>query len=477
MKLAMATALASVVVACGSKAPPEAPVAGGAAVAGPDAVDRVIAAVRARAHVPGMAVAIVRDGVADVRTAGVASLEWDAPVTRRTAFQIASSTKVFTGTLVLLLVQDGLLALDQPVSAYLADAPPAWRAMTVAQLAAHASGIADLDDLRTPGDAARAYRDAREPPLRTAPGAAAAYGRTDFAVLQVLLERVSGQPFEALLAARILAPLGLTCTGFEHATDDDVTRRGDVIAARAGVYRWADGQQRTAGFLYPSHGYASGGLWSCVDDLVRWAQALDDGRLLDPALEARAATPLALTGGGASPWSVAFATGTLHGLPWYGHSGGPALADVVRVPSQRLTVIVLANQQRLAPTIAPLLASLALGAAPPPAPTAAALARPVDRGELQADRALLIRLADGTVPDTRYAPAARPLAAELRTWLPLYAAAWPELTAVTLIDRRVEPDGGEVRVYAARYGTRVGVRWTVTRDSAGALTGADLTIE
>ena len=80
------------------------------------------------------------------------------------------------------------------------------------------------------------------------------------------------------------------------------------------------------------------------------------------------------------------------------------------------------------------------------------------------------------MPDTRDAPAARPLAAELRTWLPLYAAAWPKLTAVTLIDRRAEPDGGEVRVYAARYGTRVGVRWSVTRDPAGALTGADLTI-
>ncbi|MBP6847856.1 MAG: hypothetical protein KA201_29100 [Kofleriaceae bacterium] len=129
-----------------------------------------------------------------------------------------------------------------------------------------------------------------------------------------------------------------------------------------------------------------------------------------------------------------------------------------------------------AATVTPGPVNLALGAAPPPAPTAAALARPVDRGELQADRALLIRLADGPVPDTRDAPAARPLAAELRTWLPLYAAAWPKLTAVTLIDRRAEPDGGEVRVYAARYGTRVGVRWSVTRDPAGALTGADLAI-
>lgn len=477
MKLVMAAALASVVVACGSKAAPEAPVASGAGAPAPDAIDRIIALVRARAHVPAMAVAIVRDGVAEVRTAGVASLEWDAPVTRRTAFQIASSTKVFTGTLVLQLVQEGRLALDQPVATYLDDAPPAWRALTVAQLAAHASGIADLDDLHTPGDAARAYRDARAQPLRTAPGAAAAYGRTDFAVLQVLLERVSGQPFEALLTARILAPLGMTCTRFEHASDDDVTRRGDVIAARAGVYRWADGAQRTAGFLYPAHSYASGGLWSCVDDLVRWAQALDDGRLLDPALEARAATPLPLIGGAASPWSVAFAVGTLHGLPWYGHSGGPALADVVRVPSRRLTVIVLTNQQRLAPTIAPLVASLALGDAPPAAPTPAALAHPVTRGELQADRALVVRLADGTVPDARFAADARPLAAELRTWLPLAAAAWPELTALALIDRALAADGGDLRVYAARYGARVGVRWTLRRDAAGALTAADLAIE
>jgi CubicO group peptidase (beta-lactamase class C family) len=444
---------AMLVGACGGRAAPVAP------ARDVDEIDAVITQVRERAHVPGMAVAIVRDGKADVRVVGTASLEWETPVTGTTAFQLASTTKIFTGTLVMLLVQDGRLELGKEVSAYLPDAPEAWRGVTVGHLAAHTSGIADLEDLREPGDAEAAYRRAREQPLRSAPGTEAVYGRTDLAVLQVIVERVGGAPFEAQLRQRIMEPLGFRCTSFEHVVDDDGTRRGDVVAAKAGVYRWDGARQATATFMYPQHSYAAGGMWSCLDDLVKWAQAMDAGRLLSAESERRVATPARLNGGGEGGFSVAFTTRTLHGAPSYGHSGGPGLGDVLRVPGEKLTVVVLLNQQKLPPVVAPVIASLALG---PPAGHAGA---PAGEG----DRALVERLARGEVDEGRVAAETVPI---LREWMPLHAAAWPALTALALVKH-----DGAAWVYEASYGPAIRVRWILERDPDGTLRNVDLEIQ
>lgn len=116
-----------------------------------DRVDAIIAQVMSRMHVPGMAVVVVHDGAVVKQTAyGVASLELGTPVTDATRFQIASATKVLTATLVMQLVQEGVLSLEAPVHQYLPDAPPAWESITIAQLAAHASGIPDGGILERP---------------------------------------------------------------------------------------------------------------------------------------------------------------------------------------------------------------------------------------------------------------------------------------------------------------------------------------
>jgi len=331
-----------------------------------DPVDTAIKQVMARMHVPGMAVVVVRDGrVIKEASYGEASVEHKVPVGPDTRFQIASATKVLTGTLVMLLVQDGKLALDAPVARYLPDAPPAWRTITIGHLAAHAAGIPDkADPAATTLDQVTA--SLAKQPLAFAPGAKAQYGLSDVAVLTRVLEKVSGMAFEELLRARIGKPAGFGCSAFEHAIDDGPTRRADLIPHAVGVYRWEGDHQRTAWYFYKEWTYSQGGLFACPRDLASWAIAMDSGKLLTPASEQRAATPFRLTDGTDGGFGVVFTTGSVRGHRAYGHSGGPALADIIRVPDQKLTVIVLANSKSLYPNLAPLLAQLYVPAKPQP---------------------------------------------------------------------------------------------------------------
>lgn len=427
-----------------------------------DAIDAFVGRVMDKARVPGMAVAVIRDGAIEkLAVYGVANLEWQVPLTTDTRFQIASATKVFTGTLVMLLVQDGKLALGDPVSKYLPDAPPAWREVTVAHLAAHASGIPpdDFDPkLDAVGDA---YAVVRGRPLTFPVGTRADYGNGDFIVLVHLIERVSGRSFRELLRTRLIEPLGLTCTTYEDARDDVTTRTAQVIPRRASVYRWDGTQQRLHWFLYPPYTYAMGGAFSCLSDLATWAVAMDRGTLLSPESQRRAATPFRLAGGGDGEFGVAFTAGTQRGLRRYGHSGGPALGDVLRVPEAKLTVIVLTNQQRLVPNLAPAIAGILL-------PTAAEVALPDAEPELTRRlRAAAAGIPAGALDPTSCAPAKRTeLVALVQEWGPVVGGGWPPIDRWTLIEDH--PGEPRTRVYRAHHGS-IAVRWTFVLDDAGLL--------
>ena len=323
--------------------------------------DATIAQVMSRMHVPGMALVVVRDGkVVKQGAYGVASEELGAPVTSSTRFQIASATKVLTGTLVMQLVQDQVIALDAPVRRYLPDVPAAWESITIAQLAAHASGIPDSGILERPDSSTveQVTGWLAEQPLAFAPGSKAQYGLSDIVVLTRVLERVTGTGYEELLQTRLR--LHLQCTGFDHVNADGQTRRGDVIPGRVGVYRWEGNRQRTADYSYPMWAYPSGGAFACTGDLAQWAIAMDEGKLLSPASEQLAATPYRLADARACEFGVVFTTGTICGHRSYGHPGGPALGDIVRLPDDKLTVVVLSNQKALYPNTASVIAQLYL---------------------------------------------------------------------------------------------------------------------
>jgi CubicO group peptidase (beta-lactamase class C family) len=305
----------------------------------------------AEQHIPALALTVVERGqVLRAEAYGVANLEWDAPTTPDTAFQLASVTKLLTATLLMLLVEEGAIGLDVPIGEYLRQVPPAWRSITLRHLASHTSGIPDEVGPVSSVEAAAAA--AARLPLEYAPGEKVRYGLNDYVVLARILEVVTGQPFPALLRERLLAPLGMTATRFDHASEDGPIRVADVVPHRASVYNWDGATQRAFAFLFPTWTYAAGGLLSSASDLARWAAALDKGKLLRPESLDQMWTRQRLNGGEEGPFGVGWIVERHAGRRVTGHSGGPALADIVRFVDEGLTIAVLTNQQNLRPDLA-----------------------------------------------------------------------------------------------------------------------------
>ncbi|HEX8699572.1 MAG TPA: serine hydrolase domain-containing protein [Myxococcaceae bacterium] len=429
-------------------------------------MDDYLNAVRQKNQVPGLALAIVRDGkIERLSTYGLANLESEVKVEPETSFQIASATKVFTGTLVMILVQEGKIDLDAPLSKYLPDAPETWKGMTVRHLAAHTSGLKNLpDEDTTAATVAERYEAAKKTSMVYVPGERSEYALTDFVVLTHILEKVTGQSFEELLRSRIFQPLGFSCTRYEHAKQEGPVRIADVIPRRASLYRFVDGVPQRAWFLYPAHTYSAGGIFSCAKDLARWAVAMDQGTLLTPAMQQAGATAFKLKDGRAGGFGVAFAVSKLRGLPTFGHSGGGALGDVLRIPEQKLTVIVLTNKQGLLPVLAPRIASLYL----PPLPGLDVPGLPDPEPALTATlRGVAEGVMSGTLDAAAFAPSAQQeLVPVLRSFGTPGSALYPPIRRVVLLEDRKD---GEQRRRTLRvvYGEDLSMKWTFTLDAAG----------
>ncbi|HZF66573.1 MAG TPA: serine hydrolase domain-containing protein [Gemmatirosa sp.] len=308
--------------------------------------DDVVRRWMAEHHLPGVALAVVREGrVVLARGHGIADIARRTPVRPETPFQIASVTKSFTAVATLMLVAEGRLALDAPVGRYLPELPAAWRPATSRQLLGHTSGIPSISAFeRPPCDAGRAQADYRQGdvlrevaclPLAFAPGERWAYGDTGYYLLGRIIAALTGDTYEAFLRARMFAPLGMA--------DTRLQRRPPLPDVAQG-YRWAEGRHEPVPPLDPMVDEANGALVSTVHDLARWGAALHTGRLLPAAVRDTMWTPVPVRTG-AAPYGLGFGLTPFAGRRRVGHTGGgPDCATAFSIfPDDRLTVILLAN--------------------------------------------------------------------------------------------------------------------------------------
>ncbi|HET7202825.1 MAG TPA: serine hydrolase domain-containing protein [Steroidobacteraceae bacterium] len=236
---------------------------------------------------PGMIVGVARNGhPVFVRPYGTANLEHDVPVVRATVFKLASLTKQFTAAAVLRLMQDGRIALDDKLSRFVPELPQA-RMVTLRQLLWQTSGIPDYAEdaagqrskavARTSADMV-AWISRLEPRFQFEPGTRWAYSNSNYALLGVVIERVSGKPFDVFFRDALFLPAGLTQTELDDPAD--------VVRHRAQGYaksRLAPSGYVNAEWVSPTIPGAAGGLRTTVDDLLRWSHALFSGRVLDAA--------------------------------------------------------------------------------------------------------------------------------------------------------------------------------------------------
>lgn len=281
-------------------------------------LDAMIAS-RFRPELPGVAALVIKDGKPVLRKGyGMANVELGVPVRPEHVFRIGSTTKLFTATAIMLLVDEGKIALDAPVSRYLPDAPKQWDKVTIAHLLTHTSGIPNLTmdsgywrtTARLEHTLDELVAPARTRPLDFAPGSRFVYNNTGYHLLAQILEKVSGSEFFAFLDRRIARPLGLRHTG---PGDDKQFHPGLVTGYQAGP--------RPAMPIANSNLHAGGGMVSTVDELATFMLALQAGKIVSPASVRRMNTSHVLPNGEATGYGLGEWVRTVNGHRLVGHGG------------------------------------------------------------------------------------------------------------------------------------------------------------
>ena len=205
---------------------------------------------------------------------GLADQEKKNPNTGQTKFRIAQNTWQFTAMAIMMLQEQGKLHVQDKICTYLTDCPEAWQPITLHQLLTHTSGIPDGSDSFYTRDFTSSVpleqmiADAKTKPLDSQLGEKFSYDNMGYILLGKIIEAVSGQKYEAFLQKNIFKPLQMSNTGYDP-------NRDDVAAG----YRFND-NQAVADPINWWLAFSSAGLYSTVEDLYRWDQALHTSKLV-----------------------------------------------------------------------------------------------------------------------------------------------------------------------------------------------------
>ena len=311
------------------------------------AIDRLMQAYDG--NVPGASLLVLRDGRAVVsRGYGRSDLAQGIEAGPATNYRLASLSKQFTAAAILLLAQEGALALDDPARRWLPALPPATAAVTLRHLLSHTSGIPDYEDLMAVPyagqitDAGVLALLAGQDRLLFPAGSAYRYSNSGYALLALVVERASRQPFSEFLRNRIFLPLGM------HRTLAYVPGGAEVPHRAWGHSQAGDGWERTDQSA-TSAVLGDGGIYSSIDDLARWDAALYDDRLLSDASRALAFGVQARVADEPGVDGYGFGWRVQGGLLWHSGETIGFRNVILRWPAERLTVVLLSNRNAPAP--------------------------------------------------------------------------------------------------------------------------------
>lgn len=317
-----------------------------------DKVDKLFADYTGEGR-PGAAVLVIRDGQPVLtRVFGLADVANNVAVTPDTNFRLASLTKQFTAMCVLILVDRGELALEQKITDVFADFPEYGRNVSVRNLLQHTSGLIDYEDF-VPEDSPVQVTDSgvldimrQQTTLYFEPGTQYRYSNSGYAVLAMMVEKVSGQSFAEFLRANIFAPLGMHATVAHQEGISVVPKRAYGYTVDASGISGSD-QSPWSAVL------GDGGIYSSLNDLYKWDQALYTERLVPAALFEEATTPYL------EDYGFGWRIDDFHGYRRMHHSGSTSgfRNFIQRFPGERLTVIALTNRRD--PEVDPLAESVA----------------------------------------------------------------------------------------------------------------------
>lgn len=312
------------------------------AVASADAVDSLVRSEMETHKIAGLALMVEKDGK-PIKTScrGVANLEWNTPVATDTVFEIGSVTKQFTAACILMLAEEGKLSVDDKISNYLKDTPPAWTNITIRHLLTHTSGIKNytvLDgfELSRHMTQAQFIEKIGSYPLDFQPGESWSYCNSGYNLLGFIVENASGKSYWEFLQERIFDPLQMTKTTSRVPTI--------IVPHRAAGYELHDGERVNRDYNLTDL-FSAGAIVSTITDMAKWNAALDGDKLLNAASKQLWWTPTKLNGGKNKDYGFAWEVDALDGHKRTGHGGATSgfSATIQRFPDDHLAILILSN--------------------------------------------------------------------------------------------------------------------------------------
>lgn len=243
----------------------------------PAAVSEYVKAEMQRQHIPGLSLLVAKDGkIVFAEGFGLANVELQVAAKPETIYQSGSVGKQFTATAVMMLVEEGKVALDDPLTKYFKDAPAGWNDVTVRELLSHTGGFGDYPEkfnFRKDWTEGELLKLVEGIPLAYKPGTKWAYSNLGFLTLGILIHRVTGEFYGDFLQERIFRPLEMKSTR--------IISEANIVPNRAAGYRLVKGELKNQEWVAPAlNTTADGSLYFNVLDLSKWDAALYTERLL-----------------------------------------------------------------------------------------------------------------------------------------------------------------------------------------------------
>lgn len=308
-------------------------------------IDAIVAAPIDAGTLAGASVAVVKGGrTLHAKAYGKADLELDVPTPPGATYEIGSVTKQFTAALILLLQEDGKLALDDEITKFLPDYPTQGQRLTLRRLLNHTSGIKGYTEMKEFGDFSKLKRPRTDlvalfaaQPFDFPPGEEQIYNNSAFFLLGLVIEKVTGQPYEQVVQQRLFDRVGMPSSYYCSETA--------IRKHHAHGYDTDGGRLVLKGYIDHAWPFAAGSLCSNTTDLVAWNRALHGGKVLSPASYAQMTTPGALTDGTPIRYGLGIGVSDIGGRRAIAHGGGinGFLSESEYYPDDDLVIVVLLN--------------------------------------------------------------------------------------------------------------------------------------
>jgi CubicO group peptidase (beta-lactamase class C family) len=333
-----------------------------------------------KGRVPGAAVMVIDKGKILYKNCyGLADIDQNVPIRNDTAFLLASVTKPFTAMAVMILYHRKLLRYDDPLSDFFPQFPTYARQITVRHLLNHTSGLPAFDCLLAkagmvdidwprlstsqPSSFEPTSKDvldllARQKKLRSRPGDRFEYDNSGYVVLAQIVENVSGQPFARFVEAEIFRKIKMSHSVVYDENRPEVPNRARSYTGMCGVYREID-------YTPLNLIYGEDGIYTTIDDMYQWDQAMEKDKLVKHETLLEAFSPRRMNNGECTTYGFGWRLGETLGSGDVSHDGWWAgfRTYILRVLGRRFTVVVLANCVQIdAATVGDQIAKIYLGA-------------------------------------------------------------------------------------------------------------------